>query len=245
MAPHAATRLDRSRGHHYRLLIGGLVFIVVGTAMIANGNTDVIGGTAFCAAGIGVSAWQLWPRLFETERRSPEALLATYPGPVVLHGSIRKSLLLAAVGGLLGASLLWMPLPQPIAPMLQIVFWPGAVMLFCMALVMLLVATLGTSLRLDQTGLTIRQPWRRIVRRWPEIDDFVVGAISDEAVGASWRFVAFEDTKVGETRSARMSRTICGRNAALPDTLGLQADALATLLNAWRTRALRDGAEQW
>ena len=243
MALPTATRSGRSRGVLYGLLVVCLLFVIIGLGMIASGTKDGIGVTAFFGACTGISVWQLWPHLFETERRSPEVILAAYPGPVVMHGSARKHLLLAAVTGVFGAAGLWMLLNEPLSPVLQVLLWPGTVMFVGLAPLVLLIAILGTSLQLDETGLTIRQPWRRIDRRWPDAYGFVAVEMSGTVSGASSRFVAFEDATVDETRIVSMNRTITGRNAGLPDTFGLDPDALAALLNTWRARALRNGAE--
>lgn len=244
MALPTATRSGRSRGLLYGLLVVGILFVVIGIGMIASGTKDGIGVTAFFGACTGISVWQLWPHLFETERRSPEALLAAYPGPVVMHGSARKHLLLAAGIGVFGAVGLWTLLNKPISPVLQILLWPSTVMFLGAAPLVLLIAILGTSLQLDETGLTIRQPWRRIRRRWPDVDGFVAIEMSSGVAGTSARIVAFEDATVDETRIVSMNRRLTGRNAGLPDTFGLDPDSLAALLNVWRARALRDGAKR-
>ncbi len=244
MALPAATRSGRSRGLLYGLLIIGLLFVIIGIGMIASGTKDGIAVTAFFGACSGVSVWQLWPQLFETERRAPETLLAAYPGPVILRGSARKHLLLAAGTGVFGAVALWMLLNESVPPVQQILLWPGVVLFLGAAPLMLLIAIMGTSLQLDETGLTIRQPWRRIRRRWPDADGFVAVDMSAGAPGTSARLVAFDDATVRETRIVRMNRALTGRNAGLPDTFGFDPDALAVLLTAWRTRALRDGTER-
>ncbi len=244
MALPAATRSGRSRGVLYGLLVIGLLFVAIGLGMIVSGTKDGVAVTAFFGACTGISVWQLWPRLFETERRAPEALLTAYPGPVVLRGSSGKHLLLAAGTGVFGAVALWMLLNEPLSPMQQILLWPGAIMFLGGTPFVLLIAVIGTSLQLDETGMTIRQPWRRIRRRWPDAHDFMAVEMSGASPGASARIVVFEDATVDGTRVAGINRRLTGRNAGLSDTFGLDPDALVGLLNAWRARALREVAER-
>ena len=50
--------------------------------------------------------------------------------------------------------------------------------------------------------------------------------------------VGYNDLKRSSSRLAKMNVAIVGRDAAIPDTYGLSADALAQLMAQWRERAL-------
>ena len=51
--------------------------------------------------------------------------------------------------------------------------------------------------------------------------------------------VTFDDKNIDESKLSVLSRSIVGRNSALPDTYGLSPEDLQALMNGWRERALR------
>lgn len=88
-------------------------------------------------------------------------------------------------------------------------------------------------LKLEANGFTVCTFWRKQHYRWDAVSAFGVTTIAHN------RFVAF-DFIVDEDRpkGASINVAISGAESSLPDTYGMRADALATLMNEWRERAL-------
>ncbi|MGU3359164.1 hypothetical protein ACLBWX_02400 [Methylobacterium sp. M6A4_1b] len=222
------------RIRHVLLLVLSLVFVAAGIGMIVTGADGGITATAFFGICAAIAAWQLWPALLETETRSADALLARYPGPVVLRASKRKLLVLAALSAAFGGVMLWTLLYEAIPIAAQVLVWPGVVLFLGGAPLMIVIAIRGSALHLDGVGLTIVQADR--VRRvgWHDASGFTAVAVSR----AAQRIVMFDDASAEDTRLAAMNRKLTGRGMGLPDTYGLDPDALAELLTAWRMRAV-------
>ncbi|MER2249313.1 hypothetical protein ABS772_05225 [Methylorubrum podarium] len=238
MGPRIPTRSGPSRRALFGLTVS-LAFVAIGAGMIIAGADIGSGGVIFFGVCAAVFAWQLWPNLLETERRPPEILLACYPGPVVLRGAARKHLFFSAGTAALGGVGLQMLLAEQLPLLMQILVWPGVVLFLGGAPLLLFIAVRGTSLQLDGGGLLIGDGWRVKRLSWSDADGFTTATVA----GSSTRMVVFDDTTTGDTRLARLNRTLVGRNAALSDTFGLDPDDLAALLTAWRARALQAGAE--
>ncbi len=90
-------------------------------------------------------------------------------------------------------------------------------------------------LRLTPDGFEMRSLYRHSRTRWVDVTWFRTGRIGLN------KMVLF-DYAPSYTRSARaraLASALTGTEAALPDTYGHSAEALATLLNDWRARATR------
>ncbi|WP_243214564.1 MULTISPECIES: hypothetical protein [Methylobacterium] len=216
------------------LLILSILFVAAGLGMIVTGADGGITTTAFFGVCAAVAVWQMWPGLLETETRSADALLARYPGPVVLRASTRKLLFLAALSTVFGGVMLWMLLHEAVPLAAQVLVWPGVVLFLGGAPVMIAMAIKGSALHLDGVDLTIVRAGRLRRVRWHDASGFTAVAVS----GAAQRIVMFDDASAGETRLAAMNRQLTGRGVGLPDTYGLEPEALADLLAAWRMRAV-------
>ncbi|MEF2074849.1 hypothetical protein [Consotaella aegiceratis] len=204
--------------------------------MIVTGADGGIVATAFFAGCAAIAVWQLRPGLLETETRTVETLLARYPGPLVLRASVKKLLFVAAVSSVFGGVMLWMVLHEAPPMAIQIMLWPGVVLFLGGAPILILLAIQGSTLHLDATGLMTRQMGRSRRWNWHALSGFTVAAVK----GSVQRLVVFDDANLGTTRFAALNRRLTGRNASLPDSYGLDPDALAALLAAWCARAVRD-----
>jgi hypothetical protein len=87
---------------------------------------------------------------------------------------------------------------------------------------------------LDREGFDVTSLFRRYRVRWQDTADFAAVVLPP----ARHRMVAYNDRKQSSSRLARMNVAIVGRNAAIPDTYGFSAEALAQLMAQWRERAL-------
>ncbi|KQQ30737.1 hypothetical protein ASF53_18355 [Methylobacterium sp. Leaf123] len=122
---------------------------------------------------------------------------------------------------------------------MQILVWPGLIGSLCGTPLMLFAAIRGISLRLDDSGFALRDTWWVKRLSWADADGFTTATVA----GSSTRLTVFDDATVRNTRLANLNRTLTGRNAAFPDTFGLDPDDLAALLTAWRARALQAETE--
>lgn len=102
------------------------------------------------------------------------------------------------------------------------------------ALVALLNLLPGAShLRLDAEGFEMRSLFRSHRVAWREVAGFgVIQVMLNRMVG--WNFTAGH---TGHGHLRKLNAGLSGFEAALPDTYGRSAQALADLMNAWRTWA--------
>ena len=88
-------------------------------------------------------------------------------------------------------------------------------------------------LELRPDGFTVCTFWRKQDYRWDAVSAFGVTTIAHNRFVA-FDFIADEDRPKG----AGIAAAVSGAESSLPDTYGMRADALATLMNEWRERAL-------
>ena len=81
-------------------------------------------------------------------------------------------------------------------------------------------------LRLDRDGLTIRQIWLDFRIAWADIEGFAVGGRCGGHVMIDLR----------TPRGSGLGRRLSGHDGMLPDTCGMKAVELASLLERWRRR---------
>jgi hypothetical protein len=111
----------------------------------------------------------------------------------------------------------------------------GSLFFGACALVALVALIPGAShLQLDGDGMTIRSLFREWRLRWADVDHFFATSVSGRAM-VCWNYAA---DAAATPRGARLSLTLTGVEAGLPDTYGLSALDLADLLNRWRARAI-------
>lgn len=90
----------------------------------------------------------------------------------------------------------------------------------------------ASRLRLDRDGFTVTSLFRSSTVRWSEVSRFFVAQVGGRAM-VCWDYAGAVPRS---TASRRLSRTLAGVEAGLPDTYGLNAEALAELLEDWRQR---------
>lgn len=76
--------------------------------------------------------------------------------------------------------------------------------------------------------------------RWKDASEFGIGstAIVEQVTGDWSTVVTYDHGTIVDGNVSALSRSIVGCNSALPDTYGLPAEDLQTLMNGWRGRAL-------
>ncbi|WCS25490.1 hypothetical protein LOK46_01210 [Methylobacterium sp. NMS14P] len=226
------------RGRNFVLLGISLLFVAAGLGMIVTGADGGVSTTVFFGVCAAVAVWQLRPDLLESESRSAGSLASQFPGLVILRASVRKLLFLALMAAGFGGVTLWMLLHESRSTTMHLLLWPGVVLFLGGVPFLILTAIRGSALRLDETGFTVVQLGRSRRVRWRDVSEFEPVT----AAGAGQRLVTFDDASADDTRLAALNRRLIGRNAALPDGYGLDPDTLATLLTAWRKRALQTEA---
>jgi hypothetical protein len=89
------------------------------------------------------------------------------------------------------------------------------------------------SLALDGEGFEAVSLFRRGRARWQDVTEFKVVRIPP----SMQRMVVYDGrTLMGA--GAKLNVAVAGKGAGLPDTYGLSADELASLMSGWRDRAL-------
>ena len=86
-------------------------------------------------------------------------------------------------------------------------------------------------LELTTSGLEVSSLYRKWFVRWTDVQEFFPVVVSTKRL-VGWDY---SPTYTAQSLGRNISRGLAGIEAALPDTYGLSAEALATLLNEWRT----------
>ena len=166
-----------------------------------------------------------------------DAILAGFPGPVMLRVSRLKVLALLAgslafvAGGILLIVFVKDDPEARLAGLAGIVFFGACALI---GAVMLLPG--AGSLTLDVGGFEVCSLFRRNRITWPQASRFTVTTLPLPDAD-SQHMVGYDDDRL-KGFGAEFSRDKIGRNAALPDTYGLSHEELARLMTEWRERAL-------
>lgn len=224
------------------LLVISLVFTVAGIAMIATGAEGGWVGFLFFGLCSAIFITQLRPGLLVSQKpEPPEILLQRFPGPVELRMQQSKllfTLLGVFVFGGITAYFIVTERPNPIV---------AAFLWFCVACLavsvpfFLFLLIKGGGLRLEAQGFRLAQAWRNTFTRWADTSEFEIGstAILISYRGDGTAVVTYDDAHAKGGSLASINTSIVGKNSALPDTYGMSAEDLKTLMNGWRERALR------
>jgi hypothetical protein len=157
-------------------------------------------------------------------------LLASFPGPLRLTPSPKKWLLVLAGSLVFVASGIWLRNEDPS------VAWP------CIAFFGLGVLVAGTMLLpgaaglvLDADGFEVTNLFRRYRVHWANVTGFMVAGVPPSGT----KMVVYDDDAGKHNLLGEISKGLVGRNAGLPDTYGLAAADLASVMTGWRERAVR------
>jgi hypothetical protein len=163
-----------------------------------------------------------------------ETILARFPGPVTMPVSRIKALgvLLGCVAFVaIGVLILRYgdgEAEEIFGAWLAIVFFG-----LCAVVAAVMLLPGAGSLTLAADGFTMCSLFRKAHTPWRQASDFTVARSRDRRM----TFVGYEDARASGA-AAETSRSLIGRNAALPDTYGLSHEELARLLTQWRALAL-------
>jgi hypothetical protein len=160
-----------------------------------------------------------------------DEILAKFPGPVMLYRSRGKWLLILAVCIVFVASGVVM-----ITGGLALGWLVAAFFGFGIVISGLMLLPGSGSLKLERDGFETTSLRRRFRTRWADTDGFA--AIALPIPHTFQKLVAYDDVKAVGGDLAEANTAMIGRNAALPDTYGLSADDLASLMMRWRARAM-------
>jgi len=169
-----------------------------------------------------------------------DALLACFPGPIVLYPSRKKWIGMVLIGAVFVAGAIWMLFwwGKPLAWGERAMGW-GALVFFGAGVLVALVNLLpgASQLKLDRECFEQRALFRRHFIRWADTSDF-------EAVALEWQqMVMFDHAHASAKPSIqRISVGLLKRNSVLPDSYGLPPEILAGLMARWRERAVGGAA---
>jgi hypothetical protein len=157
-------------------------------------------------------------------------ILARFPGPVTLAPSrLKWVLILLGCAGFVAIGILLMPKSEAMTWFAIVFFGVGT----AVALVMLMPGAGG--MKLDGAAFEFTSLFRSHSVPWRDATGFMAGTIPR----AGKMMVFFDDARARGKALGQLNVSMTGRNAAVPDTYGLSADDLASLMAQWRERALR------
>jgi hypothetical protein len=87
-------------------------------------------------------------------------------------------------------------------------------------------------LKLEREGFEIRSLFRSGSYRWSDVQEFRPVAIPPSGL----TLVGFNFSRDARPAAAWLSGSVAGVEGCLPDTYGLSAEELASVMEAWRTR---------
>jgi len=159
-----------------------------------------------------------YARTIESMETSPKGILILYPSRLKNVLTLLLSLGFTAGG-------VWMIADREGSGWYVALFFG-----LCSAVFAAQLAPNASYLKLSPQGLQ----WSTLFRRWALIPWEEIGEF-----GVAWaglkKMVVF-DQRADRGPLVAMSRGLVGASRALPDTYGMKAEALAVLLNEWRTR---------
>ena len=154
-------------------------------------------------------------------------ILLRFPGPVTLHPSRTKWLLVLAGGALFAVGGGLMIADGKGTGWFVLIFFA----LVALAGAVALLPGAG-GLTLDREGFAVTNLFRTYRARWQDTTGFTAVRIPP----AHQKMVMYDDAKQSGRSLAQLNVAIAGRGAALPDTYGFSADDLAQLMAQWRDR---------
>ena len=154
-------------------------------------------------------------------------ILARFPGPVTLHPSRRRWSLVLLLSAGFTAGGVWMASEDRLGWFVAAFF--GA----CTVAAAIALLPGASALKLDHEGFESTALFRRGTVRWRNASGFTVARVPT----TSEVLVVFDDATLGGRTVAKVNVRLMGRNASLPDTYGLPAEALAALMARWHERA--------
>jgi hypothetical protein len=143
------------------------------------------------------------------------------------------TLLYLAVSGLFTGGGTWMVREGE-----KLGWWVAAFFGLCTAVFLVQLVPGSACLRLTPDGFEMRALFRSSSLRWTDVRGFGVVRMKQHGFLTVHTMVGFDfSDSYDRSRAGRaLARAVAGCEGALPDLYGLKAEALASLLNAWRDR---------
>ena len=157
------------------------------------------------------------------------AILASFPGPVMLYRSPTKWLILLLSSAVFTAGGVDMIRMHADKGWLVTIFFGIGVLVSLAALL-----PGGSCMKLDRDGFEITSLYRRSRVLWKAATGFEAKVVPP----SSKMMVMFDNAEAKGTTVAALNSGLVGRNSGLPDTYGFKAADLAALMAQWRERAL-------
>jgi hypothetical protein len=223
---------DWDRLKWYGVLAIGIVFMAAsGYILAVHRDPFALVAIAFGTVMAAMAAHDLWPWLIEGRPTSPDIVLRRFPGPVTLRTPWRKLVFFLVSTILFGGCLGAMALYSDMSAIGIAIMWIGAV--GCAAAIPAFVLSIirGSALQLDPEGMRIFHGLKRSMHRWSDLSEFSVADVG-------FPMVVFDEATVTGGAVGGFNRGLVGRGGGLPDTYGMDAWSLASLLNEWRAHAL-------
>jgi hypothetical protein len=224
------------------LLAISLLFTLAGIGMIATGAEGGWVGFLFFGLCSAIFITQLRPGLLVSRESEPvPVLLQRFPGPLELRMQQRKLIFTLLGAAIFGVIIVYFIRTEQPAPIVAGLLWLCVACLVLSVPFFLYLIIVGGGIRLEADGFRVMQAWRNTFTRWADTGEFAVGstAILVSYRGDGSEVVIYDDTNAKQSNLASINTSLVGKNSALPDTYGMAAEDLKSLMNGWRERALQ------
>jgi hypothetical protein len=161
-------------------------------------------------------------------------VLSRFPGPVTLYAGFRPWLLLAG-GGLTAASI-WIAAQDDLMGWLSVIFFGLATVVIAASML-----PAANSLTLDDDGFEVKHLFVRTRIRWRDTGSFAADFVIHEYIllPRRWQQMVVMYNRAPMRKQRRFFNFgIFKYDGMLPNSYGLDAEDLASLMNAWRDRAI-------
>lgn len=216
------------------LIITGIALTVLGVvALLKTRELEMIWAPLLflCVAIVGV--WELsvyLPLRWHTKRPDPKKLSPEdFSGVRVLRASIWKWLLIGCISVTFTFSGKLMLAERPVMGWLIILFFGAGA---CVSLLQVTIAR--GRLTLSEEGFEVSNLHKKYFDRWEDVSPFDVLNIPGGP------FVSYDRREDQGKMLADINRNLMGVSGMLPDSYGMNAVELATLMNAYRLNRITD-----
>lgn len=215
----------------YGALAIGIAFVLAGLFIAVTRDSGGWLVVAFFGFVVAMAVHELWPEVIEGRFIAPATISSRFPGPAKLKTPRRKQIFTLLATIVFGGCLLWMALYWDFSGLERFFMWLGAIGCGVGIPFLLLPIIRGSTLQIDADGFEVLQGMKRSRFLWRDTGEF---SVAD--VGAL--IVVFNNETIDSGAVATINQNMIGHSGALPDTYGMDAWSLASLLNEWRLRAL-------
>lgn len=145
----------------------------------------------------------------------------------VLRPKLLKTIGLFSVSILLMASGTFLFEKSPIMAWVIVLFFG-----LCVLVALIQMLPNSSFLKLTEEGFEVRNFFKSNVTKWSEVDSFRVGNVG----GQKMVMYDFSEEHQKYNVGKKIAKSLSGSEGALPDTYGMKANELATLMNDWKSK---------